>query len=136
MSRVKMSRKGSIALVEPLAPFPGRGTARRGAPGTSLDRGDCVGQSRGFATLSPGAAMKLAEYSAYDALGLAELVARKEVSPKELAQTAAAAREKIDGTLNAVVYLYPDRIADLDERTLGNGPFRKVRSSRSAMRSG
>src|SRR5215471_1206460 len=70
--------------------------------------------------------MKLAEYSAYDALGLAELVAKKEVSPKELAQTAAAAREKIDGALNAVVELYPDRIDDLDERTLGNGPFRGV----------
>src|ERR1043166_769325 len=67
--------------------------------------------------------MKLAEYSAYDALGLAELVAKKEVSAKELAQTAAAAREKIDGVLNAVVELYPDRIDDLDERTLGNGPF-------------
>ena len=70
--------------------------------------------------------MKLAEYSAYDALGLAEMVAKKQVSAKELAQTAAAAREKIDGTLNAVVELYPDRIDDLDERTLGNGPFRGV----------
>jgi len=70
--------------------------------------------------------MKLAEYSAYDALGLAELVAKKEVSPKELAQTAVAAREKIDGTLNAVVELYPDRIETLDERSLGNGPFRGV----------
>jgi amidase len=70
--------------------------------------------------------MKLAEYSAYDALGLAELVATKQVSAKELAQTAAAARAKVDGTLNAVVELYPDRIDDLDERTLGNGPFRGV----------
>ena len=70
--------------------------------------------------------MKLAEYSAHDALGLAELVAKKEVSPKELAQTAAAAREKIDGVLNAVVELYSDRIENLDERTLGNGPFRGV----------
>jgi len=70
--------------------------------------------------------MKLAEYSAYDALGLAELVAKKEVSAKELAQTAVAAREKIDGVLNAVVELYPERIDDLDERTLGNGPFRGV----------
>ena len=42
--------------------------------------------------------MNLAEYASYDALGLAELVARKEVRPKELALTAAAAREKIDGT--------------------------------------
>jgi amidase len=75
---------------------------------------------------APGAAMKLAEYSAYDALGLAELVARKEVSAKELAQSAAAARAKVDGTLNAVVELYPDRIEDLDEKSLGNGPFRGV----------
>ncbi|MBV9428136.1 MAG: amidase [Bradyrhizobiaceae bacterium] len=70
--------------------------------------------------------MKLAEYSAHDALGLAALVAKKEVSPKELAQTAATARDKVNGVLNAVVELYPDRIDDLDERTLGNGPFRGV----------
>jgi amidase len=70
--------------------------------------------------------MNLAEYASYDALGLAELVARKQVTPKELALTAAAAREKIDGTLKAVVELYPDRIEALDEASLGNGPFRGV----------
>ncbi len=37
-----------------------------------------------------------------------------------------AAREKIDPQLNAVVELYPDRIEDLDEKTLGSGPFRGV----------
>jgi amidase len=70
--------------------------------------------------------MNLAEYASYDALGLAALVARKEVTPKELALTAVAAREKIDGALNAVVELYPDRIETLDETSLGNGPFRGV----------
>ena len=40
--------------------------------------------------------MNLAEYASYDALGLAELVAKKQVSPKELAQTAVAAKEKVD----------------------------------------
>ncbi len=70
--------------------------------------------------------MNLAEYAGYDALGLAELVARKEVSPKELAQTAVAARDKVDGALKAVVELYPDRIEGLDARSLGNGPFRGV----------
>ena len=70
--------------------------------------------------------MNLAEYASYDALGLAELVARKQVTPAELAKTAAAAREKIDGVLKSVVELYPDRIEGLDERTLGNGPFRGV----------
>jgi amidase len=70
--------------------------------------------------------MNLAEYASYDALGLAELVAEKQVTPKELALTAVAAREKIDGTLKAVVELYPDRIEGLDEASLGNGPFRGV----------
>jgi amidase len=54
--------------------------------------------------------MNLAEYASYDALGLAELVAKKQVSPKEL----------------SVVELYPDRIDGLDEKSLGNGPFRGV----------
>jgi amidase len=70
--------------------------------------------------------MKLSEYAAYDALGLAELVARREVSPKELALTAAKAVDAINPTVKAVVETYPDRIEDLDERTLGAGPFRGV----------
>src|SRR5215470_15232047 len=72
------------------------------------------------------APMNLAEYAAHDALGLAELVAKKQVSPKELAQTATAAREKIDPAVGAVVELYLDRIEGLDEKTLGEGPFRGV----------
>jgi amidase len=70
--------------------------------------------------------MKLAEYAAFDALGLADLVARKQVTPKELAQTAAQAIEKANPTLKAVVETYADRIDDLDESSLGNGPFRGV----------
>jgi len=70
--------------------------------------------------------MNLAEYASYDALGLAELVARKQVSAKELALTAAAAVDKIDGKLKSVVELYPDRIEQLDEKSLGSGPFRGV----------
>src|SRR4030095_16643908 len=70
--------------------------------------------------------MNLAEYASYDALGLAELVANKQVSAKELAHTAVAAKEKIDPTIRSVVELYPDRIDGLDEKTLGNGPFRGV----------
>jgi amidase len=70
--------------------------------------------------------MKLAEYAAYDAIGLAELVAKRDVSPRELAKTAAAAVQKIDAQLKAVVELYPDCIEGLDERTLPPGPFRGV----------
>jgi len=70
--------------------------------------------------------MNLTEYASYDALGLAELVAKRQVSPKELAQTAVAAREKVDPAVRSVVELYPDRIEGLDEKSLGNGPFRGV----------
>jgi amidase len=70
--------------------------------------------------------MNLAEYASYDALGLAELVANKQVSPKELAKTAVAAKEKVDPAIRSVVELYPDRIDGLDEKLLGNGPFRGV----------
>lgn len=70
--------------------------------------------------------MKLAEYARYDALGLAELVARREVSPRELAQTALKAIEALNPTLNAVVETYADRIDGLNEAALGTGPFRGV----------
>jgi amidase len=70
--------------------------------------------------------MKLAEYASYDALGLAALVAEKQVTPAELAATAAAAIAAINPVINAVVETYPDRIEALDERRLGNGPFRGV----------
>jgi amidase len=70
--------------------------------------------------------MKLAEYSSYDGLGLAELVAKKQVTPKELALTAQAAIEKANPKLNAVVEVYEDRISGLDEKSLGTGPFHGV----------
>lgn len=70
--------------------------------------------------------MKLAEYASYDGLGLAELVAKGEVSPTELAQTALKGIEAIDHRLKAVVETYEDRISDLDETSLGDGPFRGV----------
>lgn len=70
--------------------------------------------------------MKLAEYSKLDALALAELVQKREVSPAELAKTALSAIEKLNAALNCVVETYPDRIAGLDESSLGDGPFRGV----------
>ncbi len=70
--------------------------------------------------------MKLAEYAAFDATGLAELVAKSQVTPKDLALTAANAIETTNPHLNAVVETYADRIEDLDESTLGKGPFRGV----------
>ena len=72
------------------------------------------------------AMMKLAEYAGYDGLGLADLVARKQVTPKELALTAAAAIAAANGELHAVVETYADRIDGLDDKSLGDGPFRGV----------
>lgn len=70
--------------------------------------------------------MKLSEYASYDGLGLTELVARKEVSPRELAQTARRAIGRVDGRVKSVVEIYDDRINGLDEAKLGDGPFRGV----------
>ncbi len=70
--------------------------------------------------------MKLSEYARYDALGLARLVADRQVTPTELAHTAAQAIAAVNPAVNAVVETYADRIDGLDERTLGSGPFRGV----------
>jgi amidase len=70
--------------------------------------------------------MTLTEYAAYDALGLAELVAKKQVSPTELARTAAMAIDAVNPSVNAVVEIYADRIEGLTDATLGMGPFRGV----------
>lgn len=70
--------------------------------------------------------MNLAEYARYDGLGLAALVARGEVTPRELAATAARAIAAVNPQLGAVVECYADRIEALDESTLGSGPFRGV----------
>ncbi|MDE1173806.1 MAG: amidase [Parvibaculaceae bacterium] len=65
-------------------------------------------------------------YDDYDALGLAELVRKKEVTPQELLDEAIARTEKLDGKLNAVVIhdydLARKQIAD----GLPDGPFTGV----------
>jgi len=70
--------------------------------------------------------MRVSEYARSDALGLAHLVAARQVSPRELAVAAAGAIDAINPAVRAIVELYPDRIDDLDETTLGAGPFRGV----------
>ena len=70
--------------------------------------------------------MNIREYAKCDATDLAELVRKKQVSPKELALTAAKAIEKANPEIKGVVETYDDRIDGLDEKSLGNGPFRGV----------
>ncbi|MFI5319803.1 MAG: amidase [Myxococcota bacterium] len=86
-----------------------------------------------LAALPRGAAAKPArlalgweEWAAHDALGLAALVRNKQVTPRELAQQAAAGIRAVNPRLNAVIEVWEDRVAGLDERALGDGPFRGV----------
>ena len=70
--------------------------------------------------------MNRSDYAALDGLGLAELIARKEVSIPEVAAAALAAHEAVDPQLHAVIELYEQELADPDETLLGKGPFRGV----------
>ena len=62
--------------------------------------------------------MSLPDYSDYDGLGLAELVARGEVTPLELVEAAIERIERHNPTLNAVVYKAYD-----EARAAATGPL-------------
>ena len=47
--------------------------------------------------------MKLADYSSFDGVALAELVRKREVTPKELAHSFVEAVEKVNPRINAVI---------------------------------
>jgi amidase len=66
------------------------------------------------------------EYARFDGLGLAELVAKKQVTPQELADTALAAVERVNPKLNAVLQRLPEEARAAIGRGLPEGPFRGV----------
>ena len=70
--------------------------------------------------------MPFAEYDDFDALGLADLVRRGEVSPLELVETAIARVETRNGRLNAVIDRLYDRARAQVRQGLPDGPFRGV----------
>ncbi|HEY8003873.1 MAG TPA: amidase family protein [Phenylobacterium sp.] len=70
--------------------------------------------------------MSLGDYSDYDGLGLAELVAKKQVTPLELAEAAIERIERHNPTLNAVVYKGYDDARRRAAGDLPNGAFRGV----------
>ena len=70
--------------------------------------------------------MKLAEYAAYDALGLAELVRSREVSPRELRETALRAIEVGNRALNAIIETYADGAPGANASTDPEGRFAGV----------
>ncbi|HZJ54610.1 MAG TPA: amidase family protein [Myxococcaceae bacterium] len=70
--------------------------------------------------------MGISEYGALDAVAMAELVRRREVTPRELVDEAIARIERVDPRLNAVVERLFDRARDTAGGTIPEGPFRGV----------
>jgi Asp-tRNA(Asn)/Glu-tRNA(Gln) amidotransferase A subunit family amidase len=69
--------------------------------------------------------MNLDEYMSHDATGLAELVAAKEVTPKELLTLARKRAQQVNGKLNAIV-IPVDKEADAQVKGDLSGPFAGV----------
>jgi len=71
-------------------------------------------KDREAVTTSSRLAMSWAEWGRHDATALAELVKSKQVATKELTAQAAAAVERMNPKLKAVLSLYDDVLADAD----------------------
>lgn len=69
--------------------------------------------------------MRLDEYVAHDGIGLSQLLAKGEVTPKELGSCLAQAVAAVNPVINAVVELYQDALDALPERPLA-GPFHGI----------
>ena len=70
--------------------------------------------------------MSFDDYARYDALGLAELVQKGEVSALELVDAAIERIERHNGVLNAIVYKAYDEARQVAKSDLPAGPFRGV----------
>lgn len=70
--------------------------------------------------------ISLDEYARYDALGLAELIAKKQLKPEELLTVAYLAIAKVNPAVNAVVQTFPEPAAKAIKAGLKQGPFRGV----------
>lgn len=69
--------------------------------------------------------MDLVEYSSCDGVALADLVRKREVSPKELAHLFAEAVGKVNPIINSVIEVYFDRVEMIDDQAI-SGPFAGV----------
>jgi amidase len=66
------------------------------------------------------------EYDKYDALGLAELIAKKEITPAELLDAVRQRVEEINPKINAFSQLFFDKAAEQIQAGMGEGPFQGV----------
>ena len=69
---------------------------------------------------------KFQEYHKYDAMGLADLVRRREISATELVECALSAIERLNPRLNAVVRVLTDAARSKAQSALPDGPFSGV----------
>jgi amidase len=67
-----------------------------------------------------------AEYSNYDGLGLAELIAKKKISPLELLNSVHERVDALNPKLNALCHLFFDKAEAQINEGLGPGPFHGV----------
>ena len=70
--------------------------------------------------------METKEYMSFDAVGLAELVANKEVSPGELLDAALDRLEQVNGSINAVIRVVEDQARTAIAAGLPQGPLSGV----------
>jgi amidase len=70
--------------------------------------------------------MAFKEYGSFDAVGLADLVRKKQVSASELLDEAIARTAKVDGDINAVVVKHYDYAERQIDKGLPDGPFTGV----------
>ena len=75
----------------------------------------------GAATAAP-----ISDFSPYDAMGLAELIRTKQITPRELIEDTIRKIEAVNPTLNAVIYKTYDRARQRASEPLGDGPFAGV----------
>jgi amidase len=67
--------------------------------------------------------MRFDEYARYDALGLADLVRRREVSPKELVQTAIDGAGRVNPAINAVIEMWGEEVDETYAGRDATAPF-------------
>src|SRR5262245_43111227 len=66
------------------------------------------------------------DFADFDGLGLADLVAKREVTPRELVDAAIERIERHNGKLNAVVYSAFEEARATADGPLPDGPFKGV----------
>lgn len=85
---------------------------------------------RGESTLDTGVPEPLsglaAEYDRHDGLGLAALVAKRQISPLELLHAVRQRLEAVNPKLNAIAQLFFEKAEAQIKRGLGDGPFKGV----------